>query len=129
MHRDIKPSNILIQHLEGQEYAKVTDFGIAKILGSEKVRTATGAKMGTLAYMSPEHVQSPKGVDSRSDMYSLYELLTSRVPFDADCEYDLMRAIVEQPCAPISDPKVPAPLGAPGPERPGERPVAAAADL
>jgi serine/threonine-protein kinase len=99
VHRDIKPSNILVQSIEGQEYAKVMDFGIAKILGSEKLRTATGAKMGTLAYMSPEHVRSPKNVDARSDVYSLgvvlYEMLTGHVPFDADSEYELMRQIVE----------------------------------
>jgi hypothetical protein len=100
VHRDIKPSNILVQSIEGQEYAKVMDFGIAKILGSEKVRTATGAKMGTLAYMSPEHVRSPREVDTRSDVYSLgvvlYEMLTGQVPFDADSEYELMRRIVEE---------------------------------
>ena len=101
VHRDLKPSNILVQRLDDVEFAKVTDFGIAKILGAEKLRTATGAKMGTLAYMSPEHVRSPKQVDARSDVYSLgvvlFEMLTGRVPFDAESEYDLMRQIVEQP--------------------------------
>jgi serine/threonine-protein kinase len=100
VHRDIKPSNILVQSIEGEEYAKVMDFGIAKILGSEKLRTATGAKMGTLAYMSPEHVRSPKHVDARSDIYSLgvvlFELLTGCVPFDAETEYELMRRIVQE---------------------------------
>jgi hypothetical protein len=114
VHRDIKPSNILVQRLEGEEYAKVTDFGIAKILGSEKLRTATGAKMGTLAYMSPEHVRSPKHVDVRSDVYSLgvvlYELLTGRLPYDADSEYDLMQRIVEQPVEAVLDGRVPARL-------------------
>jgi hypothetical protein len=99
VHRDIKPSNILVLSVEGQEFAKVMDFGIAKILGSEKLQTATGAKMGTLAYMSPEHVRSPKHVDVRSDVYSLgvvlYEMLTGQVPFDADSEYELMRQIVQ----------------------------------
>ncbi|MCL4818291.1 MAG: serine/threonine protein kinase [Vicinamibacteria bacterium] len=101
VHRDIKPSNILVERVDGEDHAKVTDFGIAKILGAEKLRTATGAKMGTLSYMSPEHVQSPKSVDARSDVYSLgvvlFEALTGRVPFDADSEYELMRAIVERP--------------------------------
>ena len=108
VHRDIKPSNVLVHCLDGQEYAKVTDFGIAKILGSEKLRTATGAKMGTLAYMSPEHVRSPKAVDARSDVYSLgvvlYELLTGRIPFEADSEYELMRQIVEDPVSAWSRP-------------------------
>jgi hypothetical protein len=105
VHRDLKPSNVLVQRLGRQEYAKVMDFGIAKILGSEKLQTATGAKMGTLAYMSPEHVRSPKNVDARSDLYSLgitlFEALAGQVPFDADTEYELMRQIVETPVPPV----------------------------
>ena len=98
VHRDIKPSNMIVQELGGEEILKVMDFGIAKILGSEKMRTATGAKMGTLAYMSPEQVRSPKNVDARSDVYSLglvlYEMLTGKVPFEADSEYELMEKIL-----------------------------------
>lgn len=45
--------------------------GFEKGLGSDKLRTATGVKMGTLAYMSPEHIQSPKLVDARSNIYAL----------------------------------------------------------
>jgi serine/threonine-protein kinase len=101
VHRDIKPSNVLVQSFGTDEIAKVMDFGIAKILGTEKHRTATSAKMGTLAYMSPEHVRSPREVDVRSDVYSLgvvlYEMLTGRMPFDADSEYELMRQIVRDP--------------------------------
>lgn len=59
IHRDIKPSNIIVSERRGKPYAKVMDFGVAKILGSEKLRTATSAKIGTLAYMSPEYIQSP----------------------------------------------------------------------
>ena len=98
VHRDIKPSNIAIQRVGDDEVAKVMDFGIAKILGSEKLKTATGAKMGTLAYMSPEQIKSPKNVDARSDIYSLgavlYEMLTGQLPFEADSEYELMKRIV-----------------------------------
>ena len=105
VHRDIKPSNVLVELLDGEEVAKVMDFGIAKILGTEKLKTATGATMGTLSYMSPEQVRSPKNVDARSDIYSLgvvlYEMLTGRTPFDADSEYELMDRIVrEEPPVP-----------------------------
>jgi tRNA A-37 threonylcarbamoyl transferase component Bud32 len=105
VHRDLKPSNILVQTFDdGDLLAKIADFGVAKILGTEKLRTATTAKMGTLAYMSPEHLRSPKCVDARSDLYSLgvtlFEALTGRVPLDADTEYELMRQIVETPVPP-----------------------------
>jgi serine/threonine-protein kinase len=107
VHRDLKPSNVLLQRLGSQEYAKVMDFGIAKILSSEKLQTATGAKMGTLAYMSPEHVRSPKRVDARSDIYSpgvvLYEMLTGCLPFDAESEYELMQQIVTRPARLVSE--------------------------
>lgn len=101
VHRDIKPANIMVQRVRNDEIARVMDFGIAKILGADKQRTAASAKMGTLAYMSPEHLRSPRDVDQRSDIYSLgvtlFEMLTGRLPFDAETEYDLMRRIVEEP--------------------------------
>jgi serine/threonine protein kinase len=100
VHRDLKPSNVMIRQLGDQSIAKVMDFGVAKLLGSEKLRTATGAKIGTLWYMSPEQLRAARNVDERSDIYSLgvtlYQMATGRVPFDADTEYTLMEAIVRQ---------------------------------
>lgn len=85
IHRDIKPSNILIDK-NGDTF--LTDFGIAKILeeGSPQF-TSTGAITGTPAYMSPEQAQGEK-LDPRSDIYALgivlYEMITGRVPFEAE---------------------------------------------
>jgi serine/threonine protein kinase len=68
----------------GSGEAKVTDFGIAKVLGSSKF-TRTGTAMGSAHYMSPEQIRRPETVDARSDIYSLgcvfYEVLTGRPPF------------------------------------------------
>jgi serine/threonine protein kinase len=81
VHRDIKPGNILI-HPEGT--AKLADFGIAKDIAASGDITATGISLGTLAYMSPEQVQSSRDVDYRSDLYSLgatlYEMVSGRPP-------------------------------------------------
>jgi hypothetical protein len=91
IHRDIKPSNILITIRDGVPVPKIIDFGIAKAttgrLSERTVYTGAGQMIGTPAYMSPEQVQgSGMDVDTRSDIYSLgvvlYELLTSRPPFD-----------------------------------------------
>ncbi len=84
IHRDVKPGNVLITP-EGD--VKVTDFGIARAVNTEESLTQTGAVMGTAAYFSPEQAEG-KGVDSRSDIYSLgvvlYEMAVGRPPFTGD---------------------------------------------
>jgi serine/threonine protein kinase len=99
VHRDLKPANILVESTEVGDFVRVTDFGVAKVLGATRGRTATGARIGTLDYMAPEQLRHPKDVDGRADIYALgvvlYELLTGVVPFDDDTELGLMQKIVE----------------------------------
>ena len=84
IHRDVKPGNVLITP-DGD--VKVTDFGIARAVNTEESLTQTGAVMGTAAYFSPEQAEG-KGVDARSDIYSLgvvlYEMAAGRPPFTGD---------------------------------------------
>jgi serine/threonine protein kinase len=89
VHRDIKPSNILI---EEDGTPRIADFGIALLQDRERL-TETGIGLGTSCYMSPEQIQRPKAVDSRSDIYSagilLYEMLTGDVPFDGETDFSI----------------------------------------
>ncbi|HEU4829358.1 MAG TPA: protein kinase [Gemmatimonadales bacterium] len=102
VHRDIKPDNILLS----DGHALVADFGIARALaGGGENLTATGASIGTAAYMSPEQAAGERDVDARSDIYSLaivlYEMLAGATPFDAPTpQATIARRFTEDP-API----------------------------
>jgi len=100
VHRDIKPANIIIRP-DGS--AKIMDFGIARLPGSEI--TAKGTAMGSPGYMSPEQITG-KEVDGRSDLFSLgvvlYQMLTGEKPFTGDNDAAIAYAIVHRWPAPPS---------------------------
>ncbi len=86
IHRDLKPDNIHVRVGEGDDEIKIVDFGLARVIGTNRV-TRTGVVFGTPYYMSPEQA-SGESLDARSDLYALgvlfYEMLTGRVPFEGD---------------------------------------------
>ena len=107
IHRDLKPHNVIIDE---NDTAKVTDFGIARAGASDM--TETGSIMGTAQYLSPEQAQG-HAVSAGSDLYSigvvLYELLTGRVPFDAEAAVTIaLKHVSEAPTPPsVINPAVP----------------------
>lgn len=105
VHRDINPHNVVVQtDFEGNETVKLLDFGLAKVLDTEQMKTsmpATGAAMivGNVYYMSPEQAMG-KPVDKEADIYSLgatlFALLTGKPVFEEESEIDTMVSQAEK---------------------------------
>jgi serine/threonine-protein kinase len=98
LHRDLKPSNIvLVKEGDDEDYVKVVDFGIAKVLAEEArstlSKTPTGHALGSPPYISPEQCRGIV-VDKRADVYSMgclmYEALTGRVPLEGETIVETM---------------------------------------
>jgi serine/threonine-protein kinase len=103
VHRDLKPANVLLT-LQGQ--AKVTDFGLARLLDEGSTLTQTGEVLGTPSYMAPEQARGDsKGARPAVDVYALgailYELLTGRPPFRGATTADtLLQVVGDKPVPP-----------------------------
>jgi serine/threonine protein kinase len=103
VHRDVKPGNVLLAE---NDHVYLTDFGLTKRLAYDEEQTQTNGFVGTLDYISPEHLRG-EPVDGRADVYALgclaFKLLTGFVPFRVD--YDYPREWAEQPTAapPLAD--------------------------
>jgi serine/threonine protein kinase len=114
VHRDLKPHNLfLATGVGGRPKVKVLDFGISKATGSELVLTKSTEIVGTPVYMAPEQLRSARDVDSRADVWAigvvLYELLTGRLPFEAETLPQLCTMVLsETPRAPgVHRPEIP----------------------
>lgn len=107
-HRDIKPANLMITN---DEVVKLMDFGIAKVAGEQKL-TQVNKIVGTIEFMAPELIQG-KDASAASDIYSMgatmYEMVTGKIPFEADSDYNLMQAIMKSKPLPANklNPNVP----------------------
>jgi len=111
VHRDLKPANLFATtRADGSRLVKVLDFGISKAVhfGESEAPanlTTSGVVMGSPIYMSPEQIRSSKGVDARSDIWSLgvilYELIAGAPPFDGETLGDMLVKIVSEDPTPL----------------------------
>ncbi|HVH43064.1 MAG TPA: serine/threonine-protein kinase, partial [Labilithrix sp.] len=118
IHRDLKPKNLfLTRAVHGRPLVKVLDFGISKLVPrgqpEEMQLTKTAEVIGSPSYMSPEQLRSSRNVDARTDIWALgvilYELLTGRLPFNAETVTELVLVVVteREPAIRSSRPDVP----------------------
>jgi serine/threonine protein kinase len=112
VHRDLKPANLFVtRRVDGSPCVKVLDFGISKLTmpggGADLGMTKTSTVMGSPLYMSPEQMSSTRNVDMRTDIWALgvilYEILTGRVPFEAETMPQLCGMILQDPPRPLRD--------------------------
>jgi serine/threonine protein kinase len=123
IHRDLKPANLfLARRHDGRSIVKVLDFGISKNLkpvgGTPQRMTQTRALLGSPEYMSPEQLRTPRGIDTRSDIWSLgvilYELLSGKMPFAGETVAEIFVQILEHTQVPLREirPEIPPALEA-----------------
>lgn len=102
LHRDIKPSNIRVTRISGRPLAKVLDFGIARMAGSEL--TSSGTLMGTFGYMAPEYIQTGKATP-QADLFAvgviLYEALAGFRPFGGESTATVLHRIIHEEPPPL----------------------------
>ena len=115
IHRDLKPANVVLTRAEdGEELAKVLDFGLAKRLDRDTDETQADTVPGSPKYMAPEVIRQLP-IDGRTDMYALgimlYQMLTGSVPFDRPAAMDILVAHLQEPPRPLREmnPKVSVP--------------------
>jgi len=103
VHRDLKPSNVMVDE---DRLVRLMDFGLARFLADDATGNARGRLVGTFRYMAPEQVLGEQ-LDGRADLYSLgvvmYEMLSGRVPFDAQSPYELCQRVLETEAPPLSE--------------------------
>ncbi len=102
VHRDLKPSNVL---LGTDGTPKISDFGLAKLLGEDSARTVTGEVLGTPGYMAPEQAEGRgREVGPAADIYAtgaiLYQMLTGRPPFLGASAMETLRLVVSADVVP-----------------------------
>jgi eukaryotic-like serine/threonine-protein kinase len=108
VHRDLKPDNVFLVRGDGGETAKILDFGISKIGGGDTSTelTKTGSALGTPSHMAPEQVEGKRDVDARADLWALgvllYQMLTGKLPFEADSYGLMLVRILQEAPAPIT---------------------------
>ena len=108
VHRDVKSENIfLARDLTGRLQPKLLDFGVARFVNQDHKITVEGSLLGTPDYMSPEQARGETGLDFRTDIWSvsvvLYELLTTRVPFQGENYNAVMWSILNEDVKPITE--------------------------
>ncbi len=107
VHRDVKPANVMVGEQDGAPYVKILDFGIVGLRTEafDTRLTGTGFIIGTPAYMAPEQARDPSFVTPAADFYSLgvmmFEMLTGRVPFDAQQPVDMIIKHSIEPVPPV----------------------------
>ena len=120
VHRDLKPENVMMEITPEGLIPKLLDFGVAAVTDPTTGRRSAmthrrGYAFGTPHYMAPEQARGSSDLDARCDVYGagilIYEMLTGRVPFEADHPGDLLMAIIEGDPVPLARRRADLPTG------------------